>query len=322
MRREMQIVFQDPYGSLSPRLSVAEIVEEGLLAQKTADERRRAPTRRRPRAGRYWARSRRDGSLSPRILRRPAAAHRDRPGDGPRSQIRRARRADLRARHVGSGADRRSRCATCKSGARSPISSFRTISKWCARSPRRSSSCAMAKWSRAGRRREIFAAPQQRLHESAVRRRLQHRGRPREAGVTDRPMSRSQGPGDRHRAGLRRSAAAPRTRPPMATKAPIRSAISRPLAPRAAATAPAFAPARCSLPNLDRLGLGHAMQASTGRAAARLRRLASPPANGATASRPRVGKDTPSGHWEIAGTPVRVPMGLFPADRARLSRRL
>ncbi len=31
----MQIVFQDPFGALSPRQSVAEIVSEGLLAQAT-----------------------------------------------------------------------------------------------------------------------------------------------------------------------------------------------------------------------------------------------------------------------------------------------
>jgi microcin C transport system ATP-binding protein len=31
LRSELQIVFQDPFGSLSPRMSVAEIIEEGLL---------------------------------------------------------------------------------------------------------------------------------------------------------------------------------------------------------------------------------------------------------------------------------------------------
>ena len=43
LRRDMQVVFQDPFGSLSPRLSVAQIVEEGLQVQNLAmgyDERR------------------------------------------------------------------------------------------------------------------------------------------------------------------------------------------------------------------------------------------------------------------------------------------
>src|SRR5690606_14696139 len=36
LRRHMQIVFQDPYGSLSPRMSIADIVQEGLKIHEPA----------------------------------------------------------------------------------------------------------------------------------------------------------------------------------------------------------------------------------------------------------------------------------------------
>jgi len=66
-----------------------------------------------------------------------------------------------------------------------------------------------------------------------------------------------------------------------------------------------------SLPRLDALGLGHAIKASTGRA---------PPGFAMKAPRGQWGygietsrgKDTPSGHWEIAGTPVDFDWGYFP----------
>ena len=38
LRKRMQIVFQDPFGSLNPRLPIGDQIEEGLLAHKLGDE--------------------------------------------------------------------------------------------------------------------------------------------------------------------------------------------------------------------------------------------------------------------------------------------
>jgi phosphopentomutase len=66
-----------------------------------------------------------------------------------------------------------------------------------------------------------------------------------------------------------------------------------------------------ALPNLVRLGLGEAAAASTGR---RPRGFAPVTPQGAFGYAVEIssGKDTPSGHWELAGVPVRFEWGYFP----------
>ena len=44
LRRQMQVVFQDPFGSLSPRMSVQQIISEGLLAHDIGTEQEREDT--------------------------------------------------------------------------------------------------------------------------------------------------------------------------------------------------------------------------------------------------------------------------------------
>jgi phosphopentomutase len=65
------------------------------------------------------------------------------------------------------------------------------------------------------------------------------------------------------------------------------------------------------LPNLDALGLGAAHLAATGRVAPGFETV---PTRGLAAAgvERSMGKDTPSGHWEIAGCPVPFRWGYFP----------
>ena len=67
-----------------------------------------------------------------------------------------------------------------------------------------------------------------------------------------------------------------------------------------------------SLPNMVRLGLGRAALLSTGRQAPGLELDGEPQGIWGCAAEVSNGKDTPSGHWEIAGVPVRFDWGYFP----------
>jgi phosphopentomutase len=68
-----------------------------------------------------------------------------------------------------------------------------------------------------------------------------------------------------------------------------------------------------ALPNLMRLGLAHACEASTGTPIAGAAKPAVPAGQYGYGVEISQGKDTPSGHWEIAGCPVPFKWGYFTA---------
>ncbi|HTI88700.1 MAG TPA: phosphopentomutase [Alphaproteobacteria bacterium] len=67
-----------------------------------------------------------------------------------------------------------------------------------------------------------------------------------------------------------------------------------------------------SLSNMVRLGLGEACRAATGHIPPGLESRRSPQALFGCADEVSTGKDTPSGHWELAGVPVPFDWGYFP----------
>jgi phosphopentomutase len=69
-----------------------------------------------------------------------------------------------------------------------------------------------------------------------------------------------------------------------------------------------------SLPNLAQFGLGHAYTLSMGQRLAGFSYGADPVASFGCAAEISKGKDTPSGHWELAGFPVLFDWGYFPRE--------
>ena len=78
---------------------------------------------------------------------------------------------------------------------------------------------------------------------------------------------------------------------------------------------PGLRAGRLRLPNLAALGLGLACEGATGRTPPGLAPAGAVRALWGHAVETAAGKDTPSGHWEIAGVPVLEAFGHFPDTR-------
>jgi ABC-type microcin C transport system duplicated ATPase subunit YejF len=96
LRRHMQLVFQDPYASLNPRMRIFDIVAEPLIVHGLARNNREATAKVSALLQRVGLPPGCGPSLSPRLQRRPAPEDRNRPGPRSQPRIHRGRRARFR----------------------------------------------------------------------------------------------------------------------------------------------------------------------------------------------------------------------------------
>ena len=120
LQGDLRAVFQDPFSSLNPRRPIGDAITEPLRVARVP----RAERERRVKdvLARRRTRPRIRGALPAPVLRRPASAHRDRPGAGHRSAPRRLRRGGQRAGSLDAGAGAEPPGgAACRSRARLPL---------------------------------------------------------------------------------------------------------------------------------------------------------------------------------------------------------
>ena len=86
VRRRMQMVYQDPYGSLNPRMRVRDIIGEPLEVHGLASDQAAYRARVAELIAMVGTAAGHGGTLSARVLGRPAPAHRHRPRAGARAE--------------------------------------------------------------------------------------------------------------------------------------------------------------------------------------------------------------------------------------------
>ena len=105
LRREMQMIFQDPYSSLNPRHTVGSIISAPFKVQGVKPA-RGVQAEVQDLMARVGLNPEHFNRYPQRVLRRPAPAHRHRPGDRAAPEAHRLRRAGLGPRRVDPGAGR------------------------------------------------------------------------------------------------------------------------------------------------------------------------------------------------------------------------